>query len=137
LPTPNATWASISRRDRTSSFFGWPVGFLMPEPSSRASPSTVTSFLPMSSSTSARAEPATHVTSAAASAAREPDAMGYFSPVPAVTLKSIAGRFSSGVVRPPFSKPDASMRVALPSAAVNVWLARTVNVYLLRYLNTP
>ena len=31
---------------------------------------------------------------------REPDAMAYFSPVPGVTLKSIAGRVSSGVVRP-------------------------------------
>ena len=124
----------------TSSFLGWPVGFLMPLPSSRASPSTVTSFLPMSSSTSARTgatAPPAHAMSTAASAVREPDAMAYFSPVPAVTLKSIAGRFSSGVVRPPFSKPDASMRVALPSAAVKVWLARTVNVYLLRYLNTP
>jgi hypothetical protein len=41
------------------------------------------------------------------------------------------------VVAPPFSKPTTSMRVALPSEEVKVWLERTLKRYLLRYLNTP
>src|ERR1043165_8640095 len=54
-----------------------------------------------------------------------------------VTLHSIAARFSSGVVGPPFSKPLQSTLAILPSPAMNAWFPRAVNVYFERYSNTP
>src|SRR4051794_35581262 len=53
------------------------------------------------------------------------------------TLHSIAARFSSGVVGPPFSKPLQSTLEILPSPARNTWLPLAVNVYFERYSNTP
>src|SRR4051812_5600017 len=43
-----------------------------------------------------------------------------------VTLHSIAARFSSGVVGPPFSKPLQSTLAILPSPAMNAWLPRAM-----------
>lgn len=54
-----------------------------------------------------------------------------------VILHSIAGRFSSGVVGPPFSRPLQSTLEILPSPARNAWLPRAVNVNFERYSNTP
>src|SRR5262245_49423483 len=62
---------------------------------------------------------------------------GGFSGCTCVTLHSIAARFSSGVVGPPFSKPLQSTLAILPSPEMNAWLPRAVKVYFDRYSNTP
>src|SRR6185436_10032769 len=54
-----------------------------------------------------------------------------------VTVHSIAARFSSGVVGPPFSNPRQSTLAILPSPATNAWLPLAVNVYFARYSKTP